>query len=198
MTKDFFSIIGLRHTRSRVQQLRTPNGSLASTFKDMRELATRFYGQLLLEEPPTVSMAENRCKILSHVRRTTTHAMRVQLLAPFFKDELLDAVRTLARDSCLGVDGLSTAFFLRHWEMLSASLCMAFQKIMTSRTLPKSFKGLIFLIPKEGGNVEEIQHWQPITILKSAYKILGKALSLRLQHVLDTLIHPRNRFCQGA
>lgn len=41
-------------------------------------------------------------------------------------------------------------------------------------------KGLIFLIPKEGGDLEEIRQWRPITILTSAYKILVKALSLRL------------------
>ena len=33
-------------------------------------------------------------------------------------------------------------------------------------------------MPMEGGNREEVRHWRPITI---AYKILAKALSLRLQ-----------------
>ena len=51
-------------------------------------------------------------------------------------------------------------------------------------------EGLIFLIPKEGGNLDELRHWRPITILNSAYKILAKALSLRLQPMLETLIHP--------
>lgn len=32
--------------------------------------------------------------------------------------------------------------------------------------------------------------WRPITILNSAYKIFAKALSLRLQPLLDSLIHP--------
>ena len=50
-------------------------------------------------------------------------------------------------------------------------------------------EGLIFLIPKEGGNLDELRHWCPITILNSAYKILAKVLSLRLQPMPETLIH---------
>ena len=57
--------------------------------------------------------------------------------------------------------------------------------------MPKTLsEGMIFLIPKEGGNLDELRHWRPITILNSAYKILAKALSLRLQPMLETLIHP--------
>ena len=56
--------------------------------------------------------------------------------------------------------------------------------------LPNSFsESLIFLIPKERGNKEEVRQWRPITILNSAYKILAKALSLRLQPMLESLIH---------
>ena len=56
--------------------------------------------------------------------------------------------------------------------------------------MPESLtEGFIFLIPKEGWDREDIRHWRPITILNSAYKILAKALSLRLQPMLDSLIH---------
>ena len=55
--------------------------------------------------------------------------------------------------------------------------------------LESLIEGLIFLIPKEGGDGDDIRHWRPITILNSAYKILDKALSLRLQPMLDSLIH---------
>ena len=51
------------------------------------------------------------------------------------------------------------------------------------------FEGLIFLIRKEGGSTEEILRWRLITILNSTYKILAKTLSLRLQPMLERLIH---------
>ena len=61
---------------------------------------------------------------------------------------------------------------------------------MDNGTMPNSLsEGMIFLIPKEGGDREEIRHWHPMTILNSAYKIMAKALSLRLQPMLGRLIH---------
>ncbi|MCO5568873.1 hypothetical protein L7F22_022575 [Adiantum nelumboides] len=59
--------------------------------------------------------------------------------------------------------------------MLGPDLCRDYQHILDIRTMPDSLsKGLIFLIPKERGSLEEIRQWRPITILNSAYKILAK------------------------
>ena len=49
-------------------------------------------------------------------------------------------------------------------------------------------EGLIYLIPKGEGPLEEIQKWRPITILNTVYKILAKAISMRLQ-LLPHCIH---------
>ena len=54
---------------------------------------------------------------------------------------------------------------------------------------PQLGAGLIFLIPKGEGPSDDIRKWRPITILSTAYKILAKALSLRLQPMLPQLIH---------
>ena len=91
----------------------------------------------------------------------------------------------------VGEDGLLPSFFLRHWELLEEGLRLAFQEMMDSGVMPESLsEGLIFLIPKEGGDLELIRQWRPITILNSVYKIIAKTLSLRLQPMLDSLIHP--------
>ena len=56
-------------------------------------------------------------------------------------------------------DGLLPSFFLQHWDLLKEGLWFAFQEIMDSGVMPDSFsEGMIFLIPKEGGDREEIRH----------------------------------------
>ena len=73
---------------------------------------------------------------------------------------------------------------------MKEGLRSAFQEIMDNGTMPDSLsEGIIFLIPIEGGDREEIRHWLPTTILNSAYKIRVKALSLRLQPMPERLIH---------
>ena len=46
------------------------------------------------------------------MRRTVIDEMQCRLLAPFTDRELLDALHGLARDSCLGEDGLLPTFFI--------------------------------------------------------------------------------------
>ena len=50
-------------------------------------------------------------------------------------------------------------------------------------------KGLISLIPKER-NAKDLNHWRPITLLTTAYKIFAKSLQLRLKYVLRDIISP--------
>ena len=115
----------------------------------------------------------------------------MSFLAPFTGGELLDALRALARDTCPGEDGLLPSFFLHYWELLEEGLRLAFQEMMDRGVMPEPLsEGLILLIPKGGGDYELIRQWRPITILNSVYKILTKALSLRLQPMLESLIHP--------
>ena len=54
------------------------------------------------------------------------------------------------------------------------------------------------MIPKAGGQLEELRHWRPITLLNIIYKILAKTLAKRLQPYLSELIHdPQTGFIQG-
>ncbi|MDM1544273.1 reverse transcriptase domain-containing protein, partial [Empedobacter sp. 189-2] len=62
--------------------------------------------------------------------------------------------------------------------------------IMETGVMPDSIsEGMIHLIPKEGGDRLEIRQWRPITLLGTAYKVLAKAISRRLQPHLPDIIH---------
>ena len=51
-------------------------------------------------------------------------------------------------------------------------------------------RGIINIIPKEGKDLRYLHHWRPVTILKTDYKIVTKALANRIQKVLPKLINP--------
>eukprot|EP00250_Pteridium_aquilinum_P022375 c25362_g1_i1 orf=3-2321(-) len=190
VTADFFEITGPRHTRSGIRRLRRADGSLTSETPQLRAIATEFYTSLLTAEPHTDRVERCRQDVWTHCRRVVTEEMGRALLAPFSYEELERALVALPRGKCPGEDGLSVAFFMRFWPSLEQGICMAFQEIMDTGQMPESLtEGLIHLIPKEGGDRDEIRHWRPITLLGTAYKILAKTISLRLQPFLDTTIH---------
>ena len=49
-------------------------------------------------------------------------------------------------------------------------------------------RGIISLIPKEDKDKKYLKNWRPIALLKNDYKIVTKALALRLEKVLPTII----------
>ena len=85
---------------------------------------------------------------------------------------------------------MTPGFFMQAWELLGPGLHRGFQHILDSGVMPERFsEGLIFLIPKGEGVSDDIRQWRPITILNTVYKVLAKALSLRIQPFLGEPIH---------
>ena len=51
-------------------------------------------------------------------------------------------------------------------------------------------RGIISLIPKKDKDKKYLKNWRPISLLNNDYKIVTKALALRLEKVLPTIISP--------
>ena len=190
VSAEFFDITGPRHARAGIRSLRCSDGAITRDPVQVHEIATEFYRGLMTVAPLSEEAIDCRELVWSHTRHTVTEQMQTSLAAPLTGDELTTALMALPRGSCPGEDGLPVAFFVRYWEQLATGMRHAFQEILGSGVMPESLsEGLIHLIPKEGGDREDIRHWRPITLLGTAYKILAKAVSLRLQPFMDELIH---------
>ena len=50
--------------------------------------------------------------------------------------------------------------------------------------------GVISLIPKQDKDKRYPKNWRPISLLNNDYKIAAKAIALRLEKVLPTIINP--------
>ncbi|MCO5609773.1 hypothetical protein L7F22_064005 [Adiantum nelumboides] len=62
---------------------------------------------------------------------------------------------------------------------------------------PNFSQGLIKLIPK-GQDRLEIRNYRPLTMLNSVYKVMAKALALRIKYVVNQVVHPKQfGFVQG-
>ena len=97
--------------------------------------------------------------------------MRIELGLPLSTEELTEAFDRLPKHNCLGEDGFTPTFILNNWHLWKDSIRIPFTM----------GDGLIFLIPKGDQASDDICKWRPITLLNTMYKILAKAISLRLQ-----------------
>ena len=59
------------------------------------------------------------------------------------------------------------------------------------QSLPESLQTSVTrLIFKKRGDVKDLKNWRPISLLNTDYKILSKAITLRLSRVLGSLVDP--------
>ena len=49
------------------------------------------------------------------------------LLQPLSSQEILKAVKTLAKDVCPGLDGMGVQWYIQYWDLIGGGLTKAYQ-----------------------------------------------------------------------
>lgn len=116
--------------------------------------------------------------------------MNSTLGRPLTTEELGQAVRTMASEKSPGTDGISAEFYSYFWPLIGEEFTEMINLALARGTLPPGMtQGLITLIYKSRER-QDLSNWRPITLLNVSYKILAKALQLRLKPMMTNIIDP--------
>ncbi|CAM4432693.1 unnamed protein product, partial [Caretta caretta] len=89
-----------------------------------------------------------------------------------------------------GMDGLTVEFYRAFWDILGPDLVTVWAESLQSGVLPLSCRrAVLALLPKKG-DLRDLRNWHPVSLLSMDYKIVAKAISLRLGSVMADVIHP--------
>ncbi|CAM2108107.1 unnamed protein product [Caretta caretta] len=89
-----------------------------------------------------------------------------------------------------GIDGLTMEFYRVFWDVLGPDLVTVWAESLQSGVLPLLCRrAVLALLPKKG-DFRNLRNWRPVSLLSTDYKIVAKAISLRLGSVLADMIHP--------
>ena len=90
-----------------------------------------------------------------------------------------------------GSDGFTIEFYHFFWNALGPIMVDSFNYAFENGEVSISQKcGIISLIPKKDKDKKYLKNWRPLSLLNNDYKIVTKALALRLEKVLPTIISP--------
>ena len=117
---------------------------------------------------------------------------------PFTEEEISKALFECCGDKSPGPDGMTMAFFQRHWATLKEDVVNLFNEFYSSGKFVASLNStFIALIPKKAGAVN-LKDFRPVSLVGSVYKLLSKVLARRLRGVIGTLISQnQNAFVGG-
>ena len=125
---------------------------------------------------------------MAHVSARISPDLSQRLDEELTIEELRAAAKDLEVDRAPGPDGVSIAFYKHHWDLMGEDFLKMVNSALSRAKLPSQMtQGAITLIHKSGPT-EELGNWQPITLFNTAYKILAKALQLRLKPLLPEIV----------
>ena len=106
------------------------------------------------------------------------------------EDEIIIAIKQLNNDKTPGEDGLTAEFYKIFEIKLTPILYELYNNILLKNELSNTMKmGIITLIYKNKGNIDDLKKWRPITLLNTYYKILTKILTNRIKNIETNIIN---------
>ncbi|CAM4717155.1 unnamed protein product [Lepidochelys kempii] len=148
--------------------------------------AHAFYASLFSPDPTN----PGACRMLWEELPMVSASDRDRLELPLSLAEFSEALRRMPTNKSPGMDGLTVEFYRVFWDILHPDLVTVWAESLQSGVLPLSCRqAVLALLPKKG-DLCDLRNWHPVSLLSTDYKIIVKAISLRLVSVLADMIHP--------
>ena len=189
-TKYFLNLEKRNYNNKYIRKLLIDNNIEITNPKDIILEERKFYETLYTSN--TEKLAENiDDKFLNSCRVPTLSEEDSNFCeAALTIDECTKALKLLPNDKSPGPDGLTTNFYKFFWVDIKDIFFESLQYSFNEKCLSKDQKlGILNLIPKGTKDLRFLSNWRPVSLLQTDYKILTKALALRLQTVLPKIIN---------
>ncbi|CAN6252305.1 unnamed protein product [Urochloa humidicola] len=116
------------------------------------------------------------------------------LTRPFSEEEIKHVVLSMEKNTAPGPDNIPIEFYQAGWEIIKKDLMDMIEEFYENKLdIERLNYGIITLIPKTK-EANKIQQYRPICLLNVSYKIITRALMLRLEGCMGRIINK----CQTA
>ena len=183
-TKYFLNLERTSSNSKTMQTLLTDDGILIEDLPSIIKAQQEFYANLYAKDTSI------NFELSNNTSTKLTEDEFIRLNNKLTLCELKDAVSKMCKGKAPGPDGLTAELYHTLWpkigHIMYDSMTAAFE---SNRMFPSAMTGVLNLIPKGNKDTRKLQNLRPITLLNVDYKIIEKALALRIQSVIQKIIH---------
>ncbi|GAB2285164.1 hypothetical protein Dimus_039696 [Dionaea muscipula] len=184
-TAYFYALIKEKRRRLKITSLVLNDGTLAESDAAIGDEFIRYYVGLLGTDSTVAKGLDVGVVAAGPVLSTE---LKQQISAPFTVRDVRQALGCIHVDKTPGVDGYSSLFFIKAWDVVGEDLCEAiFDFFKTGKLLKQVNAEIIHLIAKIK-NPSMASDFRPIACCSTIYKIISKMLYSRLMGVLPHLV----------
>ncbi|XP_010676027.1 uncharacterized protein LOC104891937 [Beta vulgaris subsp. vulgaris] len=181
----------IRRNRNAIKELSKADNDTISNPDIISQELTRAFMERFTSDSRTCFNSANDFSLLEAIISVDDNTYLTSLVTC---DEIKSATFSLAPDKSPGPDGFPPFFFQKYWTLVGNSVIRAVQAFFhSSRILKEINHTFLALIPKID-NPTSANHFRPISLCSTIYKIISKIMTSRLKIVMGHIIHP----LQGA
>ncbi|CAM2104850.1 unnamed protein product [Caretta caretta] len=182
----FYALEKMRGAKKHVTCLLAEDGTPLTDPEEMCGRARDFYTSLFSPDPTD----PGACGVLWEELPTVSVGDQDRLELPLTLAEFSEALHRMPTNKSPGMDGLTMEFYRAFWDILGPDLVTVWAESLQSGVLPLSCRrAVLALLPKKG-DLCDLRNWRPVSLLSTDYKIVAKAISLRLGSMMADVIHP--------
>lgn len=173
-----------------IKQIRTPSGELTVAPSVINETFKTFYSELYTSQSPPEKT--NMMSFLDNLNFPPISAIqKSEMDRPLESCEIANSIKLMQSGKAPGPDGYPIEFYKKFADKLTPLLLDMFNDSLDRGALPQTLtEASITLLLKPGKEDSECSSYRPISLLNADYKILAKALALRLESVMPSIISP--------
>ncbi len=183
----FFGLEKAARSKSSIQRLKRPDGSMADSPEGVGEVLANFYGQLYTANPPRPDFEEKLRQLAES--RQIPEEVAAELEAPISLEEVVSAAKLMSSKKSPGLDGLSPAIFKAVPELCEQLVDVLHNSEHTG-IWPTDMKSALIRPLFKKGDRDDIGNYRPISLLNVDHKIASKAMSMRLLKHMDKIVTP--------
>jgi hypothetical protein len=185
-TKYFCNLERFRGVEKLIRSLQVDHQVLSSN-TDILSAVQNFYQSLYRSEPIDEKIAQDLLNNIQDKLPPSSVDICEQNLS---FDEITKSLNTMKAGKSPGGDGLCVEFYQTFWHLIGKTFHEVVREIFhrdhLSETMSQAYVRLIY----KKGDRSDLKNYRPISLLGVDYKIISRALSLKLGGVLADVINP--------
>ena len=187
--KYFYNLGKINHKKKHITLLTKEDGNIVHEPKQILEEEEHFFKEIYQTKNvcPESANLEHLFDGLNTLKQEEADTCEGLLTLA----ECTSLLKQFKNNKTPGYDGFTIEFYRYFWNDIGQIMVDSFNYAFENGDMSISQKrGIISLIPKKDKDKKYLKNWRPISLLNNDYKIVTKALALRLEKVLPTIISP--------
>lgn len=181
-TRFFHQKASCRRRQNKIIQLTDDHGHIKTNQEDLNKIIIDLYSKLFFSDGTT-----NIDSVIASIPMIITPNINEELLKPFTEVEFRRALKTMQPLKALEPDGIHALFYQRYWNLLSTDIPQFLNDVWSGKEAMSSINMTHVALLAKVDNPTHVKDFWPISLCNVIYKILSKAIVLRLKNILIPL-----------